>query len=68
METRRGLWVGVGVLCLVGGLLFQPIMAQAVLKVGEQAPGFTLQLFSGGKLALEELKGKPVVLNFWASW
>ncbi len=68
MNKRRGLWVGLAVLCLLGGLFLQPIIAQAVLKVGEPAPGFTLQLFSGGKLALEELKGKPVVLNFWASW
>jgi len=32
------------------------------------APEFTLQLFDGGELALRDLQGKPVVLNFWASW
>ena len=34
------------------------------------APAFTLSRLdaSAGKLSLAELKGKPVVVNFWASW
>lgn len=32
------------------------------------APDFTLPLFNGGTLTLRSLRGKPVVLNFWASW
>jgi thiol-disulfide isomerase/thioredoxin len=40
----------------------------AAPPVGRPAPDFTLPLFSGGTLALHSLKGKPVVLNFWASW
>ena len=33
------------------------------------APNFTLgRLDRGGRLQLAALKGKPVVLNFWASW
>ncbi|NOZ05695.1 MAG: TlpA family protein disulfide reductase [Chloroflexi bacterium] len=32
------------------------------------APAFTLQLFDGGQVSLDELQGKAVVLNFWASW
>ena len=38
------------------------------LKVGQQAPDFTLELHEGGTVTLSELQGKPVVLNFWASW
>ncbi len=40
----------------------------AAPPVGRPAPDFTLPLFSGGTLALHSLQGKPVVLNFWASW
>ena len=40
----------------------------AAPPVGRQAPDFTLPLFSGGTLTLHTFKGKPVVLNFWASW
>ena len=33
------------------------------------APAFTLERLDGeGELALESLRGKTVVLNFWASW
>jgi cytochrome c biogenesis protein CcmG, thiol:disulfide interchange protein DsbE len=33
------------------------------------APGFTLERLDGeGDLSLASLRGKPVVLNFWASW
>jgi cytochrome c biogenesis protein CcmG/thiol:disulfide interchange protein DsbE len=32
------------------------------------APQFTLQLFDGGTLSLADLRGKVVVVNFWASW
>ena len=40
--------------------------------VGHAAPGFSLSMVvsSAGKsqLSLADLQGKPVVLNFWASW
>ncbi len=32
------------------------------------APDFTLTTFSGETLTLTDLRGKVVVLNFWASW
>jgi cytochrome c biogenesis protein CcmG, thiol:disulfide interchange protein DsbE len=32
------------------------------------APDFRLTLFDGSELALSDLRGKAVVLNFWASW
>lgn len=36
--------------------------------IGKQAPAFTLTLFDGKTVSLEELRGKVVFLNFWASW
>jgi len=36
--------------------------------LGRPAPSFAVTLFDGGKLSLEDLRGKVVFLNFWASW
>jgi cytochrome c biogenesis protein CcmG/thiol:disulfide interchange protein DsbE len=36
--------------------------------VGRDAPDFTISLLERGELSLRELRGKPVVVNFWASW
>ncbi len=39
--------------------------------VGHPAPDFTVTLYNGApgqRLHLAALKGKPVVVNFWASW
>ena len=43
-------------------------LPSAAPPIGEPALDFTLPLFSGGTLSLHSLKGKPIVLNFWASW
>lgn len=43
-------------------------VSDTVPPAGRPAPDFELPLFSGGTLTLHSLKGRPVVLNFWASW
>ncbi|MCO6452382.1 MAG: TlpA family protein disulfide reductase [Caldilineales bacterium] len=35
---------------------------------GHPAPDFELQTLDGESMSLADLRGKPVVLNFWASW
>ena len=35
---------------------------------GKAAPGFTLVDLTGKKVSLAEFKGRPVVVNFWATW
>jgi cytochrome c biogenesis protein CcmG, thiol:disulfide interchange protein DsbE len=36
--------------------------------VGRVAPDFALQALDGSTFRLSEQRGKPVVLNFWATW
>ena len=35
---------------------------------GKPAPGFTLVDLDGKKVSLADFKGKPVLVNFWATW
>lgn len=36
--------------------------------VGKMAPAFTLVDLNGKKVSLSDFKGKPVFVNFWATW
>jgi len=35
---------------------------------GAPAPDFTLKTLDGGEVTLSDLRGRPVLINFWASW
>jgi cytochrome c biogenesis protein CcmG, thiol:disulfide interchange protein DsbE len=53
---------------LLIGLGRDPHVVRSPL-VGRAAPSFTLRPLGGGTpISLESLKGRVVVLNFWASW
>jgi peroxiredoxin len=52
-----------------GGLSSMPIGAGAGVREGRLAPSFELEALDGSrKIALADLKGKKVLINFWASW
>jgi cytochrome oxidase Cu insertion factor (SCO1/SenC/PrrC family) len=38
------------------------------LRVTVDAPDFTLKELGGGKISLKELRGKIILLNFFATW
>lgn len=40
----------------------------STISVGSRAPDFSLSSLSGETATLSSLRGKPVFLNFWASW
>jgi len=40
----------------------------ATAAVGQIAPDFKLQNLEGKTVSLRSLKGKPVLINFWATW
>jgi peroxiredoxin len=48
--------------------LAQRIKAASITSLGKQAPLFTQNDLSGKPLALASLKGKVILIDFWASW
>ena len=42
--------------------------APPILGKSTPAPDFTLEKLDGGNLKLSDLRGKAVLLNFWATW
>lgn len=38
------------------------------LKIGTEAPDFTLKTLDGQEVNLSDYRGKKVMLNFWATW
>ena len=56
-------------LLLWGMLNKEPITGlSGVTMVNRPAPDFSLTTFEGDTISLADLRGKPVVINFWASW
>jgi len=39
-----------------------------LIHVGDMAPDFDLEMIDGQRIKLSDLKGKVVLLNFWATW
>ena len=79
-QRRRRIAV-LGVVTLINGGLLIFLLTQLLTPasqsnsdplLGHAAPGFSLKMLnaSAGQpvLSLANFKGKPVVLNFWASW
>jgi cytochrome c biogenesis protein CcmG, thiol:disulfide interchange protein DsbE len=66
------------VLVLIGGFALLPRLFKAPGSAldGKEAPDFTLDVVanenpspaSGASLTLSQLRGKPVLLDFWATW
>ena len=42
--------------------------ASSAAQVGERAPDFQLQNLDGQTISLGDLRGKPVLVNFWTTW
>ena len=58
------------VMILTSGLLITGCSAgsEPTATVGKAAPDFELQNLEGQSISLNDLKGKPVLINFWATW
>ncbi|MFZ6018588.1 MAG: TlpA family protein disulfide reductase [Chloroflexota bacterium] len=58
-----------GLLIFLGGN--QPLTAQRERQIpqsGQKFPDFSLESLDGEKITFSELVGKPIVVNFWATW
>jgi peroxiredoxin len=49
-------------------LLAASAPAVAATKPGEKVPPFTLTTYNGETVTLDQLHGKVVILNYWATW
>ncbi len=68
-----GAWTPVSVYRAIAPLLQQQRDVNAFPKTsqalpGRPAPNFTLTSTSGSRVTLTQLRGHPVMLDFWASW
>ena len=41
---------------------------ETLVKVGDDVPEFVVEMFDGQKIDIKDLKGKVVLINFWATW
>ncbi|HVS65388.1 MAG TPA: TlpA disulfide reductase family protein [Thermoanaerobaculia bacterium] len=70
--NKKVLLIGVLLIVPLVGLLavsfrFDPKIVESPL-IGKPAPDFTLQDLDGNVVRLSELRGTPVVINFWSTW
>jgi len=73
VEKRRPKWGRIlawgGLMLLLGIVaigLFQK--QQGPVAIGQKVPDFVLTTFDGQQIDSRDLRGKVIVLNFWASW
>jgi cytochrome c biogenesis protein CcmG, thiol:disulfide interchange protein DsbE len=62
-----GLLAG-GLLAVLAWGLTHPALEPTSAVAGKPAPALTVHTFDGQTVSVADLRGKPVVLNFWASW
>jgi len=66
------IWVAVAFLSLVFILVLLGIRVfqndQQAVALGDQPQDFSLTTFSGETIETQDLRGKIVLINFWASW
>jgi thiol-disulfide isomerase/thioredoxin len=67
-KTDRMTWVFVAVLLVGAVLMGWQETSVGIMPEGTEAPLFIVDRLSGPPIELSALKGKVVVVNFWATW
>jgi thiol-disulfide isomerase/thioredoxin len=44
------------------------VISRSLVEVGDEMIDFTLPRLGGGEIKLSEYKGKPILVDFWATW
>lgn len=52
---------------MVSGMSFAQ-KAETLVKTGMTVPDFEVKMFDGRTIQIKDLRGKVVLLNFWATW
>ncbi len=65
ITARAARWLGLALTGLLTGLA---VSAAHAVQLAAPAPDFTLHAMSGPNVRLQELRGKVVMVNFWATW
>ena len=65
----RGRAIGLAVLaCVVAGVVLAEVLTAGGGETTREAPQLPKQVLSGPRVDLASLRGKPAIVNFWASW
>lgn len=80
-KNSRRLWIMLALIAVIAAVIAllpngaepepQPadeLEATTLVHAGEEAPDFSVGMFDGSTVTLSELRGKVVLLNFWATW
>jgi len=70
-QKYNPLWTIIIVVVAVVSLVAVTVLTSNTSKVatvGQPAPDFTLRTVDGKQVSLSQFKGKPVIINFWATW
>ena len=68
-NKQRQAIVGTAFALLIGVVAAISLFRDGSLTaVNSEAPVGTFELFSGGEASFADFSGKPLVVNFWASW
>jgi cytochrome c biogenesis protein CcmG, thiol:disulfide interchange protein DsbE len=67
MSRRRMIGLGL-VLLAVGGVIAAEVATTGGGRATRPAPALPNEVLSGHRVGLASLRGKPALVNFWASW
>lgn len=54
--------------CFLSCGLLSAQKSETLVKIGQEVPDFKVKMFDGQTIDVKDLRGKVVLLNFWATW